>query len=72
MFSKTYLSPAKGSANGKKDSKKKVRSVPSGRRGFSGEQQKDVFWAKELLLEVSDPLFHRSHGFVSGRWSCFQ
>jgi len=42
----TRLSAAGNRTNGKKDSKQKVRNVPSGRRGFSGEQ-KMIFWEKE-------------------------
>lgn len=38
--------------------KEKVRNVPRGRRGFSGEQKK-YFGEKEFLLEASDLLFHQ-------------
>lgn len=50
---------SKGKDEWKERVKEKVRSVPSGRRGFSGEQQKMYFGQKELLLEASDPLFHQ-------------
>lgn len=50
---------SKGKDKWKERLKEKVRNVPSGRRGFSGEQQKMYFGGKKLLLEVSDPLFHQ-------------